>query len=256
MATPAECPKGASQVLYGADSAPEVSHGNEGAQRGDTFVICAVLDDPAQTLVRIGAARYCASSCAYAMLDGSLQVSESSRSPSDGLYRDTSGCTHAVMTEKAFAEQCRKQSAAERAAQSRQFAAPSAPPAPPAPPSPPTVRATVPPAAPAAASCTAAVASIGCGVGSNTKTVIVSGNFEGDCTRLEVVMAQSKRVADLAAARGNRVCYAILGNVVPDVHPPDADGESSFSRVCNMATHGITLDKHHSVDAGLSLIHI
>ena len=91
--------------------------------------------------------------------------------------------------------------------------------------------------------------SIGCGFGSNTRTVFVSGNFEGDPTRLGVVIEQSRQLALKAASRGNRVMYAFVGNVMPDVHGtgPKDDGVDSLSSVLDMAHRGIDLSDMHTV---------
>lgn len=114
----------------------------------------------------------------------------------------------------------------------------------------------VAPVAPAAsqrlAHRSASAASVGCGVGSNTRTVVVSGNFEGDTTRLDVVLAQSKPIARTAAAKHNRVGYAFLGNVVPDVHPARGRGElerdDALARIVHMAAgEGVALGDGHRV---------
>ena len=96
-------------------------------------------------------------------------------------------------------------------------------------------------------------APVGCGMGSNTRTVVVAGNFEGDTTRLDVVLAQSKPIARKAAAKHNRVGYAFLGNVVPDVHPARGRGESehadALARIVRMAEgDGVALGDGHRVD--------
>lgn len=84
---------------------------------------------------------------------------------------------------------------------------------------------------------------IGCAIGSDTKTVVVAGNFEGDSTRLGVVMQQSRRVAAGAAARGNRVVYAFLGNVLPRLHDSSSDAglEGPVDHILKMAQEGIVL---------------
>lgn len=84
---------------------------------------------------------------------------------------------------------------------------------------------------------------VGCGITSDTKTVVVTGDFEGDSTRLDVVMNQSRRVATQAAKRGNRVIYAFMGNLVPDLHTSSENGDAldSVNRVINMADTGIAL---------------
>tara|TARA_B110001450_G_scaffold8068_3_gene8127 strand:+ start:1792 stop:4170 length:2379 start_codon:yes stop_codon:yes gene_type:complete len=92
----------------------------------------------------------------------------------------------------------------------------------------------------------AAVADIGCGVGSNTKTFFSIGNFEGDGSRMDFVLRQTRNVAKDAHSRGNHVCYGILGNVVPDVHHAafdEEDAEDSLTKAVKMATSvGIPLD--------------
>lgn len=236
----------------------------------DGYVICAVLDDDESTRVRLGAARYYTSSKTYHMLDGSLQVQESSKSE-DGLYRDGSG-TYALMTELQYTEHVNGQKARQREAdmarlaaaaildtpvpisspvakpQKREPATHSPPsvtaanlsPSPPIPTSTPIVfPAVVLPSKPHAPP--TAAEDIGCGPGSDTRTVVSMGNFEGDGTRMSVVLEQTARVATKASARGNRVCYAIMGNVVPDVHHAASNGEDSedsLTRALEMATRG------------------
>tara|TARA_B100001173_G_scaffold189009_1_gene163013 strand:+ start:8008 stop:10218 length:2211 start_codon:yes stop_codon:yes gene_type:complete len=99
-------------------------------------------------------------------------------------------------------------------------------------------------------------APIGCGIGSNTRTVVVAGNFEGDSTRFDVVLKHSTPIARKAAAKYNRVSYAFLGNVVPDVHPARGTGEQtnaaddSLTRIVRMAVDdGIDLGDGHRVAA-------
>lgn len=84
---------------------------------------------------------------------------------------------------------------------------------------------------------------VGCSAGSETKTVITMGNFEGDSTRMQVVLDQSCDVAATAAHRGNVVCYAVMGNVVPDVHQATSgdSGGDSLSRVLEIARSGHVL---------------
>lgn len=243
----------------------------------ESYVICAVLDDASRTRVRIGSARYYASSGTYHMLDGSLQILESSKSADDGLYRDSTG-TYALMTEKQFEKE--QKPAPVVVAAPRVDPTPAAPPAPPTPPapaapaSPPTQPVPDPlpeptpklapvsaPLAPISASAALPPISkpsvakqsereeVGCGYGSNTKTVFVAGNFEGDSSRLDVVMKQSKALAIKAAGHGNRVLYAFMGNVMPDVHRPgpNDDNIDSFSRILAMAESGIRLTESYSV---------
>lgn len=82
---------------------------------------------------------------------------------------------------------------------------------------------------------------VGCSPGSATRTVVTMGNFEGDATRMQVVLDQSLDVTDAAAKRGNIVHFAIMGNVVPDVHQPTS-GENgsgdSMSRALKMSNSG------------------
>ena len=87
-------------------------------------------------------------------------------------------------------------------------------------------------------------ARVGCAAGSDTKTVFVTGDFLGDSTRLDVVMEQSRRTAAAASKRGNRVVYAFMGNVVPDLHPSSklGDAADSVTRVLSMAANGIQLE--------------
>ena len=86
-------------------------------------------------------------------------------------------------------------------------------------------------------------AQVGCGMNSDTKTVFVSGDFEGDSSRLDVVMNQSRRAATSAAKRGNRVMYAFTGNIVPDLHSSSETGNAmdSVNRILEMAKAGIKL---------------
>ena len=86
---------------------------------------------------------------------------------------------------------------------------------------------------------------IECSSLSGTRTVVVSGNFEGDSKRLGVVMKQSSNIATNAALRGNRVVYAFLGNVVPDVH--DDSVSDSMTAILDMAANGIKLNSSFSV---------
>ena len=237
----------------------------------ESYVICAVLDDASRTRVRIGSARYYASSGTYHMLDGSLQILESSKSADDGLYRDSTG-TYALMTEKHFAQE-QKPVPVVTAPPRVDPTPPTKPtPAPPATPPEPPVKAKPPPSgvklapisAPLPPMPTATVLppvappkgvkqdareEIGCGYGSYTKSVFVAGNFEGDSTRLEVVMKQSKAIAAKAVGHGNRVMYAFMGNVMPDVHRPGANDDSmdSFSRILEMAESGIRITDSYSV---------
>tara|TARA_B100001109_G_scaffold136248_1_gene110825 strand:- start:11649 stop:14012 length:2364 start_codon:yes stop_codon:yes gene_type:complete len=78
-------------------------------------------------------------------------------------------------------------------------------------------------------------AHVGCGPGSNTRTLFVAGNFEGDNERLNVVLKQAQPVAEAAHRRGNVVTLAFLGNIVPDVHSSERD---PLSRVVNMTRKG------------------
>lgn len=90
---------------------------------------------------------------------------------------------------------------------------------------------------------------IGCSMGSNTKTVVVAGNFEGDASRLDVVMNKSRPLALKAAKRGNRVMYAFMGNCTPDVHRPGnkVNAVDSFGRIMELYENGIRLSDHHKV---------
>ena len=84
---------------------------------------------------------------------------------------------------------------------------------------------------------------VGCSAASGTKTVITMGNFEGDSTRMQVVLDQSRDVAATAANRGNIVCYAVMGNMVPDVHQATSGdlGDDSLSLILKIARNGHTL---------------
>lgn len=248
-----------------------------GAQSEENRVICAVLDDASQTRIKIGSARFCASSNAYHMLGGSLQIPESIKSEEDGLYRDAAG-TYAVMMESEFTSYIAKQSQQSQRSQPatppRTLAGPQevpgqpAQPAAAAPPQPARlspIEAPLSPLLPLPVASTrlppivsnpnkATVAepeTIGCGPGSDTKTVFVTGNFEGDSTRLDVVLQQSRPLAVKAAERGNRVIYAFMGNAMPGVHKPTStdDGVDSFSRVLELCKRGIKLNDTHSVPA-------
>lgn len=125
-------------------------------------------------------------------------------------------------------------------------------------PLPPMPEATIlPPAARPGVATVPTQEDIGCGHGSNTKSVFVAGNFEGDSSRLDVVMHQSKTLATKAADRGNRVIYVFMGNVVPDVHRagPNTNSIDSFSRIVDMAESGIELgDKHRVTPEDVILI--
>jgi len=237
----------------------------------EAYVICAVLDDASRTRVRIGSARYYASSGTYHLLDGSLQILESSKSADDGLYRDRTG-TYALVTEKQFSEE-QKPVPVVTAPPRVDPTPPTKPtPAPPATPPEPHVKAipppsgvklapisaplphmpiatVLPPVAPPNVAKQGASEEIGCGLGSDTKSVFVTGNFEGDSTRLEVVMKQSKAIAAKAAGRGNRVMYAFMGNVMPCVHRPGANDDTldSFSRILEMAESGIRITDSYDV---------
>jgi hypothetical protein len=76
-----------------------------------------------------------------------------------------------------------------------------------------------------------------------TKTIFASGNFEGDGTRLDVVLEQTRGASDAAAKRGNVIALVFLGNVAPDVHLPSADGkgEDSMQKIVGMARLGAQL---------------
>lgn len=218
------------------DSAPEKSH-----------VICAVLDDAPSTHVRLGSARFNTDSRAYQMLDGSLQIAESSRCE-DGFYRTASG-VYALMSESEFSEMSRRNAQTAQAAKRRAPAKTSTPSAAQRHPS--VSTAATPTAAvlderfvpPASALPSSMVKSVGCSAHALTRTVVVAGNFEGDATRLGVVMHQSKDIAVKAASHNNRVCYAFLGNVVPDVHTSTqgGGGTGSFERIVEMARMGISV---------------
>jgi hypothetical protein len=88
------------------------------------------------------------------------------------------------------------------------------------------------------------VVSIGCSEGSYMKTIVATGNFEGDGTRMSAVLDQSSNVMKAAYRRGNRVCYVIMGNIVPDVHhaqPNGEKGDDSLSMALSMARDGHSL---------------
>jgi len=263
-----------SMLGMSTESAPPNADHELDVPSNESYVICAVLDDASRTRVRIGSARFYTSSRTYHMLDGSLQIAESCRSNEDGLYRNNTG-TYALLTEKEFAAQ-------ETAATPAPAPRPVAAPAPAAQAILPPVRAPVlpvpvlpvlPPVAPVQAppkpqpavlppvrvpSNTSPsklpladlnVSNVGCGPGSDTKTVFVAGNFEGDLTRLSVVMEQSRPLAIKAAGHGNKVMYAFMGNCMPDVHRPDqSDGVvDSFTRIVEMSENGIELSDAYRV---------
>lgn len=85
-------------------------------------------------------------------------------------------------------------------------------------------------------------ADIGCGLNSETKTVIVSGNFEGDTTRLDVVIEQSAIVANKAKGHNNHVKYVFLGNSTPDIHysTDRRSDDDSLVRVLDMKVNGLS----------------
>lgn len=89
-------------------------------------------------------------------------------------------------------------------------------------------------------------AHVGCGFGSDTRTLFVTGHLEGDSERLNVVLKQAQPVAEAAHSIGNVITLAFLGNIVPDVHPSEDD---PLSRVVEMARKGERLGSaavHHS----------
>ena len=233
----------------------------------DNYVICAVLDDASKTRVRIGSARFYTTSKTYHMLDGSLQIPESIKSKEDGLYRDATG-TYALMTESEF--EAYKTKHDKPAVPTPVVSGPLVDVAPALPPQPQPVtlnpvRAPLPPLQPLSAASVRLppvvpkhdggsmlkAEAVGCGPGSDTKTVFVTGNFEGDSTRLEVVLEQSRPLALKAAGHGNRVMYAFMGNIVPDVHTPTSTdgGVDSFTKVLELSDNGIELDGTHVVSA-------
>jgi hypothetical protein len=243
----------------------------------ENYVICAVLDDANRTRVRLGSARFYTASKTYHMLDGSLQVAESAKSKEDGLYRDASG-TYALMTESEFAVHKSKQNKPvvptpvvseplvdfldEAPAAAKPTAVPVmqqqpvglSPTKAPLPPvqSLPAAAARLPPIVPKHNGESIINAeTVGCGPGSETKTVFATGNFEGDSTRLDVVLEQSRPLALKAAGHGNRVMYAFMGNIMPDVHKPTSidTGVDSFTRVLELSERGIELNGTHSVSA-------
>lgn len=245
----------------------------------ENYVICAVLDDASRTRVRIGSARFYNASKTYHMLDGSLQIPESIKSKEDGLYRDETG-TYALMTESEFAAYKTNHNKpavptpvvpeplvdlhVETQASAEPRVAPALPPHPqpvklhpvraPFPPLQPLPAASVrfPPVVPKhERECMLKAEAVGCGPGSDTKTVFVTGNFEGDSTRLDVVLEQSRPLALKAAGHGNRVMYVFMGNIMPDVHTPTSTdgGVDSFTRVLELSEHGIELDGTRVVSA-------
>lgn len=206
-------------------------------------VICAVLDDSVRTHVRLGTARFDSASNAYHMLDGSLQVPEESKGK-DGFFHTGSG-VYAMMSESEFADMSRKSAmnAASKKLTSQSATAASEKSC--------KKVAAVAMASPvlqckeltpaATATSNNLVEDIGCAAHALTRTVVVAGNFEGDATRLDVVMSQSRKAAMMAASHNNKVCYAFLGNVVPDVHNSTQSGEGigSFGKIVDMSRKGI-----------------
>ena len=83
---------------------------------------------------------------------------------------------------------------------------------------------------------------IGCGMNSETKTAIVSGNFEGDTTRLDVVIEQSATIANKAKGHNNHVKYVFLGNMTPDIHysTDRRSDDDSLVRVLDMKVNGLS----------------
>jgi hypothetical protein len=83
---------------------------------------------------------------------------------------------------------------------------------------------------------------IGCGMGTDTKTVIVAGNFDGDTTRLNVVIEQSAIIANKAKGHNNHVKYVFLGNMVPDIHysTNERSDDDSLMRAMDMKVNGLS----------------
>ena len=214
-----------------------------------SYVICAVLDDANHTHVRIGSAQYCTSTHAYHMIGGSLKILESSRSENDGLYRNDIG-TYALMTEEQFA-QVRQPTLKQLANTNTQSSSVGTDVVPNADFLQASKTTVVPPTTRLNVTPNRIKGGIGCGPGSETKSVFVAGNFEGDSSRLDVVMQQSKALALKAAKRGNKVIYAFMGNVMPDVHRAgrNDDNFDSVSKIIQMAESGIELAPTHSVSA-------
>lgn len=217
------------------------------APSSEKYVLCAVLDDADNTHVKLGSARFHPTSGTFQMLDGSLKIHQNSRSAEDGLYREPGG-TYSIVREQEYKSNRREESAVSASAASpprmkRQpscsMSSPISTPLSVTPPSKTllvegsnTMRKMAP-------------APTGCSAHAETRTVVVSGNFEGDSKRLGVVMKQSSDIAIKAALHGNRVVYAFLGNVVPDVHG-DSNSDSMKS-ILSMAESGIELNSSLSV---------
>lgn len=199
----------------------------------ESYVVCAVLNDASATQVRLGAARYYPVSKVYKTTDGSsVSIKESSRSLEDGLYREK-GTVYAICTEAEFA--------------SKQQRKPAEPAAPAMVGSPLTMPLSLPTPKSQPAASTPRTVPIGCGAHARTKTVVVAGNFEGDAGRLGVAVKQSAEIAVKAALHGNRVMYAFMGNVVPDIS--SGRTTDSLSEILDLKAKGIKLNSSLSVVA-------
>ena len=85
--------------------------------------------------------------------------------------------------------------------------------------------------------------SIGCTKEAKTKTVVVCGNLEGDGTRLEVVLEQSKFVASKAKARGNVVVHAFIGNCAPGLTVLSDGCSDAVAKLVELSKSGVFLDE-------------
>lgn len=201
----------------------------------ETYVLCAVLNDASSTHVRLGSAKYYPVSRVYKMTEGSsVVIKQSSRSAEDGLYREN-GTVYAIFTEAEFAARPSKPAApVATSVLSSPLTVPLAIPVPKVPAAAPRIRGDTAP--------------IGCSAHERTKTVVVAGSFEGSTDRLRVAMKQSAEIAIKASLHGNRVMYAFMGNVVPDI--TSGETTDSLTEILNMKDAGITLNGSLSVPPG------
>lgn len=227
----------------------------------NSYVICAVLDDEDKTWVRIGAARYNASSKSYHMIDGSLCISESNRSAVDGLYTDGRD-KYSIVTEAQFAEYVDGVNAKQKDTNDSKLstvpnihtAVPSTPHAAAKPceaatrfspqpwtASPPvcslevTDKVKLP--GPAALS-----GGIGCSAGSNSgKTVFAVPGCGGNRAHMRYVVQRTIEVAVEAKGQGNQVSFVFMGDVVSGKHllAVEDEGKDSLMEAIKIARSGI-----------------
>lgn len=199
----------------------------------ETYVLCAVLQDASGTHVRLGSAKYYPVSMMYKRSEGSVAIKESSRSEADGLYREN-GIVYAVFTSEQYAKTQQRPEVPAAPAVAATGSALSVP-----------LVVSTPEVKPSSSGARRDTAPIGCSAHERSKTVIVSGNFEGHVGRLNVAMRQSAEIAIKASLHGNRVVYAFLGNLVPDIS--SGDTTDSLTEVLRMKKEGISLNDSFSV---------